>query len=217
MHDWDAAYRRGETPWELSQSPPPLVDLLLAHRDRLGRALVPGCGRAEDALYAASLGATVTGWDIAPTAIAAARERAVTRGLAVEFAVCDALHPASAAAGAFDTWIEHRFFTALPPALRPQYFEAAATLLRPCGLILGVFLVGEEEGGPPFAVGEAQLRSLIAPAFRVVTLARAENSIGMGVGRELVAALERRASAEERQSSLQGCPGGADEDASNEQ
>lgn len=197
MHDWEAAYQRGETPWELGQPAPPLVDLVTAYRDRLGRVLVPGCGRGDDALYVATLGATVTGWDSAPTAIAAARERARAQGRAVAFAVRDALNPEPADAGAFDTWIEHTFFTALPPSLRPRYVAAAARLLRPGGLILGVYLLGKEEGGPPFAVTEAQLRTLFTPAFQVVTLAPAANSIGMGVGRELVAVLERRAQAEE--------------------
>ncbi len=193
MYEWDAAYQRGETPWELGQPAPPLVDLIVAYRERLGHALVPGCGRGEDALYVASLGATVAGWDIAPTAIAAARERAREQGRTVEFAVRDALTPRPDEAGRFDTWIEYKFFTALPPELRPRYVAAAATLLRPGGLILGVYLLGEEEGGPPFAVTERQLRALCAPAFQVVTLTPAANSVGSWVGRELMAVLERRA------------------------
>jgi hypothetical protein len=108
----------------------------------------------------------------------------------------DALDPEPGDAGTFDTWIEHTFFTALPPELRPRYIAAAAALLRPGGLILGVYLRGEEEGGPPFAVTERQLRALVAPAFRVVTLELAANSTGRWAGRALVAAFERCARAE---------------------
>lgn len=93
--------------------------------------------------------------------------------------------------------IEHTFFTALPPELRPRYVAAAERLLRPGGLILGLYLIGEEEGGPPFAVTEPQLRSLFAPAFEVVRLTPAANSPARWAGRERVAVLERRASVEQ--------------------
>lgn len=190
--DWDAAYRSGATPWELGQPSPPLVDIVTAYRARLGHALVPGCGRGDDALYIASLGVDVSGWDSAPTAIAAARERARAQGLAADFAVRDALAPDPTAAQTFEAWIEHTFLTALPPEARPRYVAAAATLLRPGGLILGVFFVDETPGGPPFAIAEAGLRALFAPAFRVVSLALATNSPEPWVGREMAAVLERR-------------------------
>ena len=193
MQDWDAAYRRGETPWELGEPAPPLLDLARDHLSRLGRVLIPGCGRGDDALAIASLGANVTGWDLAPTAIAAAQERARVGSLPATFVVRDALHPTAANAGTFDTWIEHTFFTALAPERRPQYAAAAATLLRPGGLILGLYYCDDVTGGPPFAIREEELRALVAPAFHVVTLATATNSADRWAGRELAAVLERRA------------------------
>jgi SAM-dependent methyltransferase len=134
----------------------------------------------------------VTGWDIAPTAIAAARERAGVRGVPAEFAVRDALHPTAADAGTFDTWVEHTFFTALAPEQRPEYVAAAATLLRPGGLILGLYYCDGVTGGPPFAIPEEELRALVAPDFHVVKLATAANSADRWAGRELAAVLERR-------------------------
>jgi SAM-dependent methyltransferase len=51
-----------------------------------------GCGSGDNALHLASLGLSVVGVDVAGTALASARAKAVERGIAVEFAVADALH-----------------------------------------------------------------------------------------------------------------------------
>ncbi len=191
MQDWDTQYRTGDTPWELGAPAPPLIDLLDTYRDGLGRALVPGCGRGADALYAASLGADVTGWDLSATAVAAARAEAKGRGLTATFVPRDALAPEAADLGAFDTWIEHTFFCALPPELRPRYIEAAAAILRPGGLLLGVFFVGDTAGGPPYGATIEDLGALFTPRFRPLRHVPATTSPGMWAGREVVAAFQR--------------------------
>lgn len=192
MLDWEAQYRKGETPWELGQPSPPLVDLVNAHRARLGRVLVPGCGRGDDALYVATLGADVTGWDPAPSAIAAARAAAQRQGLPVAFDARDALAPAPGDVGAFDTWIEHTFFCALPPELHPRYAESAAAMVRPGGLLLGIFVLDGRPGGPPYSTTSADLLALCGPWFDLVSATPATNSPGMWAGRETMLAFARR-------------------------
>jgi SAM-dependent methyltransferase len=56
-----------------------------------GAVLDAGCGTGENALHIAALGLRVLGVDVAATAVAMAREKAETRGIAAEFAVADAL------------------------------------------------------------------------------------------------------------------------------
>lgn len=193
MQDWDALYRIGDTPWELGGPSPPLVDLVHAHRARLGRVLVPGCGRGDDALYVATLGADVSGWDPAPSAIAAARATAQGHRLSVAFDRRDALIPAPDTTDLFDTWIEHTFYCALPPDRRPRYAESAASWLRPGGLILGVFMIGDRAKGPPYGTTEEEVWDVFAAHFHLVSLIPTTNSPGMWAGREIAAVWERRA------------------------
>lgn len=192
MVNWEMRYAAGDTPWELGEVSPPLAGLLRLYRDALGHVLVPGCGRGEDALYAAELGADVTGWDLSATAIAAGRAAARTRGLGVAFAVRDALAPAPELAGTIDTVVEHTFFCALPLDVRPRYMAAAAQLLRPGGLLLGVFFIGDRHSGPPYGTTQDELRALAAPYFRVNQIKPAADSPGQWAGREVTVVLQRR-------------------------
>jgi len=50
-----------------------------------------GCGTGENALHVASLGLAVLGVDVAETALEIAREKAADLGVAVDFALADAL------------------------------------------------------------------------------------------------------------------------------
>jgi SAM-dependent methyltransferase len=190
--DWEARYSTGDTPWELGAPSSPLIDLLHAYRERLGGALVPGCGRGDDALYVAGLGAAVTGWDLAPTAIAAARVAVEARGLPATFEVRDALEPYPDALARFDTVVEHTFFCAISPMLRRRYVEAMADLLRPDGLLLGVFLLGDSSHGPPFGATASELRSVLGWRFDMERLEPAHNSPPRWSGRELCIVARRR-------------------------
>jgi SAM-dependent methyltransferase len=78
----------------------------LAHLDALFHFLAPpparviefGCGTGWLSLFLAARGYTVTGVDIAPEAIAAARDQAAQRGLAVDFQLGDYESPPPATA-----------------------------------------------------------------------------------------------------------------------
>ena len=87
---WDASYTDGPAPWDIGQPQPALVRLA-ATGVFTAEVLDAGCGLGENALYIASLGLPVLGFDVAETALAVAREQAEERGLAAEFIVADAL------------------------------------------------------------------------------------------------------------------------------
>jgi len=68
-----------------------------------------GCGEGEDAMILAKLGATVTGLDVSPGAIALAKERAALNGVSdrTRF-VCAALNGGDLPPGSFDViWIDN--------------------------------------------------------------------------------------------------------------
>src|ERR1700760_223592 len=114
---FEQLYAEGEAgtavvPWVLGEPNESLVEwaAMLDGTSRLdgtGRldgkgksALVVGCGTGDDAEFLAGLGFTVTGFDIAPTAIAAARR--LHPDSAVRYEVADLLDLPADWSGAFD-------------------------------------------------------------------------------------------------------------------
>jgi cyclopropane fatty-acyl-phospholipid synthase-like methyltransferase len=130
--EWDASYTGGTlAPWDIGRPQPALVRL--ADEGRLtGRLLDAGCGTGENALLAASRGADVTGIDLAPTAIARAREKASARGLAARFEVADALDLGRLGL-TVDTVIDSGVFHVFGDGDRARYVASLAAVLRPGG------------------------------------------------------------------------------------
>jgi Methyltransferase domain len=79
---WDAAYHNGPAPWDIGQ-PQPAVVQLASEGGFAGAVLDAGCGTGDNTLHLASLGLPVLGVDVAETALAIAREKAVERGIDV--------------------------------------------------------------------------------------------------------------------------------------
>lgn len=79
-------YRLGVTPWEHSQPPAPLADLIEGpHALPPGDMLDIGCGTGSDAIYAARHGWNVTGVDAVPHPLQRARRNARRSGATVRF------------------------------------------------------------------------------------------------------------------------------------
>ena len=88
---WDASYHDGPAPWDIGQ-PQPATVRMASEGGLTGTVLDAGCGTGESALHFASLGLSVLGVDVAPTAVAIARAKADSRGITAEFAEADAFH-----------------------------------------------------------------------------------------------------------------------------
>lgn len=163
--DWNQNYSENNTPWDKGQPSPPLVEWL--KRNKLtGRVLLPGCGGGHDVAYLVSLGIDAIGLDIAPLAIE--RAKACYPQHADRFVLGDLF----AFNGSFDAIVEHTCLCALPPEWRTRYRDAVASLLKPGGLIVGVFFINPEmdpgEAGPPFGISPDELTALFADKFEVI-------------------------------------------------
>ena len=118
-----------QLPWRANVLEPPLADALAA---RSGRLVDLGTGDGTVAIDAARRGFRVTATDIAPSALARARERA--GDLPILFALDDAT--ASRLDGTFEVAVDRGLLHCLPREAWPAYARSVGGLVAPGGALL---------------------------------------------------------------------------------
>ena len=182
---WDDRYQQQNTPWDLNQPAPAFVSLLDSPQSPPpGKTAVLGCGTGNDALLFAQAGFAVVGFDFAPSAIAIASQRARELQVEAEFLQRDILTLGEEFPRAFDYVIEHTCFCAILPEQRDRYVEVARSLLKPKGMLLGIFFTHSRPGGPPFGSTPEEIRHYFQPSFQVLSLEPVNNSIPRRQGEE---------------------------------
>lgn len=127
------------------------------------RALVVGCGLGDDAEALAAAGCTVTAFDIAPTAIAWARERFPASK--VDYQAADLFQLPPAWHGRFDFVLERYTLQALPQEVRARGPAALAANLAPGGRALVICRLREHDEtvtGPPWPLTRDELNLFVA-------------------------------------------------------
>ncbi len=191
--NWEQAYRSGDAFWNRGGPSPPLRQHL-ARNPVQGRAFVPGCGHGHEVALAVSEGLDAIGLDIAPSGIAAAR--ALYPELAGRFVVGDLFDPAPELRNAFDVVLEHTCMSGLHPSLRPGYRRGIDLVLRPGGLLIGVWFIHPEldpgEEGPPYPFSLDDLNALFADGYEVLEDYVPDVAFTGREGRERLRVLRRR-------------------------
>ena len=118
--------------WQLSWQP--LVQESVFPKQ--GRLLELGCGAGNLSIYFAQVGYSVTGVDIAPTAIAWARENAATAGVDIPFILSDVLQLSEVEEGTFDIAVDGRCLHCIIGEDRAQFLDTAHRVLKPRGILL---------------------------------------------------------------------------------
>jgi SAM-dependent methyltransferase len=170
--DWDGRYQAGDTPWNLGKAPPHLEALVASLAEPALRVFVPGAGHGHDAVAWARAGHAVTALDIAPGAIAAAREVMAAEGVTFDAVLGDLFALPEDFAGAFDIVWEQTCLCALPPERRGDYARAVASVLRPGGRFHAVLWEHGKEGGPPWSLTEDVAREVLEPGFEIDAIER---------------------------------------------
>lgn len=163
--DWEELYVKGETRWEKGEPSPGLVDFLAAEQPPRGSVLVPGCGTGHDVKAWAEAGFSVTGLDLAASAVRRATERIGQAGVRAEIHQGDFLQ--MDAVTQFDWVFEHTLFCAIDPARRDDYVRAVLRFLKPGGQYLAVHYMLRDMDGPPFGCTQQELMERFSPHFEL--------------------------------------------------
>jgi SAM-dependent methyltransferase len=151
-------------PWDHGAPRPQLVEWAEA-RTLTGEgreALVVGCGFGADAEFLAGSGFRTTGFDFAPTAIAAARRRHPDSE--VDYVVADVLDLPPEWQGRFDLVVESLTVQSMPPEQHPVAAQNIAALVAPGGTLL-VLATTRDKGsavqGPPWPLTRTELEAFV--------------------------------------------------------
>lgn len=162
---FEALYREAEAgaaevPWADLHPNSNLLDFWRLHpqETRGKQALVIGSGLGDDAEQLAAWGYRTTAFDLAPTAISAARKRFPTSS--VDYAVVDLLAAPKSWQRKFDFVLEIYTLQTLPAALRPRAMRAIAEFLHPGGMLLVIARgrdAADDEGPMPWPLTREEL------------------------------------------------------------
>jgi len=165
-------------PWDYGAPRPQLVEWADAH-DLAGdgrEALVVGCGYGADAEFLARRGFRTTGFDFAPTAIAAARRKHPASD--VTYLVADVLDLPREWEGTFDLVVESLTVQSMPPAHHTAAARNIAALVAPAGTLLVLATAREDSSevtGPPWPLTRAEVEAFADSDLVLRELERIEN------------------------------------------
>jgi SAM-dependent methyltransferase len=157
---WEIRYRAEKMPWDLKGTPAALLDYL-ERSGTPGRVLIPGCGLAYEVQAFAKAGWDVSAVDFSPAAVESARR--MLGPLAGNVCCADVF--ADDLGGPYDFIYERTFLCSLPPTRWPEYSALAGELLRPGGVLAGVFYYGHDPDPPPYPLTPASAQKLFGETF----------------------------------------------------
>ncbi len=140
----DRLYReRKEQGWPGWDTEDTIRENIATVREMMRKALVPprgvllelGCGAGDTTLGMAEIGFEAYGVDIAPTAIAWAREKAKQRRQRADFRVGDVLTLTDYADDKFDVVLDGHCFHCIIGQDRPRFLASARRVLKPTGIL----------------------------------------------------------------------------------
>ncbi|MDE0977468.1 MAG: methyltransferase domain-containing protein [Arenicellales bacterium] len=160
---WENRYQNRKTAWDRGQSSPALGHWLPSMCPPPARILVPACGCGHEVVTLCEQGYAVTAIDFAQSAIETLNTKLHQKELRADVIQADLLTWESTQA--FDIIYEQTALCALEPALWHNYADRLYRWLTAEGLLLGLFMQTDREGGPPWHCAIESLKEVF-PATR---------------------------------------------------
>lgn len=179
---WQSRYLEGNTPWDLGAASPAITAYLSGLQDKSARILIPGAGKAWEALWLLQHGfRQVFICDWAEAAFEEFRQQ-VPDFPAEHLLVCDffALDPP------YDIIIEQTFVSAIPPVQWKAWAAQCARLLEPGGRVAGLLFASPfTSAGPPFGADREDYLNIFGEELEILRMERTDLSIAPRLGNEL--------------------------------
>jgi 2-polyprenyl-3-methyl-5-hydroxy-6-metoxy-1,4-benzoquinol methylase len=180
----------GNAPWDIGKAQP----VFQAVADTvIGSILDAGCGTGENALFFASKGHKVTGFDFLEEAIISAKRKAAERGLAATFLVKDALK-LQEWTEQFDNIIDSGLFHVFSDEDRVSYLLGLKTILKREGRL---FLLCFSDLTPgtrgPRRVAKNELRDAFPEGWEIESIEQARFEVRPELRQALFAGEDPRA------------------------
>ncbi len=163
------AYRLGFTPWEKAGREAKDQFNVLLDREQegdspFGRALDIGCGTGEHTVNLAQRGWDVTGVDVVPRALEAARSKATEADVNARFLHADVTAMVDRVGGGYRFLLDVGCFHGLKPGLRPVYARQVDAVSEPGATML--MLAFQPGRRPPVPLPRGASRQEIEATFR---------------------------------------------------
>ncbi|RMH57277.1 MAG: class I SAM-dependent methyltransferase [Candidatus Hydrogenedentota bacterium] len=163
--DWETRYREvpvEEMPWFFPDLDPDFNKALEKTGLSGGKVLDLGTGPGTQAVALAKRGFTVSAYDVSPSAIEAARKRAVQENVVLDTRVFDLLKDQTPEC--FDAVFDRGCFHVFDPDPRAAAVRKHYELLKPGGfLFLKTFSIDETREEGPYRFSEEEIEELFVP------------------------------------------------------
>ena len=168
--DWQRHYEENDLGWDLGQVAPPFVKLWQEEKLPLGKVLVPGCGRGHEGVFLAENGFDVTAIDFSSGAVTYLKNALKKRNLEVRILHQDFFSLDESHEGVYDLVLEQTFFCAISPKQRRDYVLNVSRILKPGGILVGLFYHTDEQGGPPYNTTREDIEMHFSKKFEIQEL-----------------------------------------------
>lgn len=170
--DWQERWVAKSTPWDLNGPHPEtakIIEILKKYSITPQNILIPGCGRAHDAIPFLNSNAKVTAIDLAPEAIVQAKIF-YGQNSDISFHAIDNGAFVQTLEKKFDLVFDRAMLCAIPLSSRQDYINHMDHALVDEGLFVSIAFqkIRPEIEGPPFAISEHQMFELMKEKFTLL-------------------------------------------------
>ncbi len=189
--DWQKHYDEDDLKWDLGEVSPPLLHFLENSQIPKDRVIIPGCGQGHEVVYLAKKGFPVTAVDYTKgasqkLALNLARSKVKAEVICANFFSLGLEHK-----NRYYLMLEQTFFCAIHPTFRNRYVDLVSRILKPGGLLAGVFYETGEEDGPPYNTTRNHIIRHFSGPFQIKQLEKTNRSAERRQGKEWFAVLKK--------------------------